>query len=157
MAATINIYSCVTEHLNRGTIDPDSDTFYVVFMTSAYTPNLNGHTQIADLNLGATEYSPTQFGYTAGGVALASFTVSRTNNITTVSVPNFTLTSAGGTLPAWRYYAICDGATRNGVVKPLLCYGLGNDAGGGTDIAAKPDGAGFTLRWNASGLYRTQS
>lgn len=154
MAATINIYSCLTEHLNKGTVDPDSDQFLITFHTSSYTPSTNGHTQFSDLT---NEYSSTQFGYTSGGLVVANgLTVSRTNNITTVSLANFTLTSSGGTLPAWRYYVVRANVTRNGVTGPLVCYGLGNDTSGGTDIAAKPDGAGFTLRWNASGLYRTQ-
>lgn len=157
MAATINIYSCLTEHLNRSTIDPDTDQFLITFLKSSYTANINSHTQLSDLNLASNEFSITQFGYTAGGMVCSPLTVSRTNNITTVSLPNFTLTSAGGTLPVWRTYAIFANVARNSVTGPLVCYGLGNDASGGTDIGPKVDGAGFTLRWNVSGLYRVQS
>lgn len=154
MAATIDIYYALTEHLNRGTIDPDSDSFKIGFLKSTYTVNLSTHAQLSDLVLASNEFSTTQFGYTAGGIVCSPFTVTRSTNTTTISLPNFTLTSSGGTLPVWRRYFIYADVTRNGITGPLVCGGLGHDDN--TDVGPKVDGAGFTLRWNAGNLYRTQ-
>lgn len=154
MAATINVYSAYAQHLNEGTIDPNSDQFLITLHTSGYTPNTNGHAQFSDLT---NEYSTTQFGYTAGGLVVANgLIITRSGNITTADLADFTLLSSGGTLPAWRYYVVRANVSRNGFVGPLAFWGLGNDTGGGTDVAAKVDGASWTLRWNVNGAYRVQ-
>lgn len=56
------IYNSFLEDLNEGTIDPDTDTFKAMLVTSAYTPNKDTHTKRSDVT---DEVSGT--GYVAGG------------------------------------------------------------------------------------------
>ena len=53
-----------------GAVDLDGDTFKVMLVTSAYTPNIDAHAKRSDVT---NEVTGT--GYTAGGVALASVAV----------------------------------------------------------------------------------
>lgn len=60
------IYTSFFEDLARGAIDLDTDTFYWMLTTSAYTENKDTHTKRSDVT---NEVTGT--GYTAGGTAAA--------------------------------------------------------------------------------------
>lgn len=68
------LYNSFPYELSRGNIDLDTDTFYIMLVTSAYTFNQDTHTRRSDIT---NEVAGT--GYTAGGQALASITVTQDN------------------------------------------------------------------------------
>ncbi len=156
MAGTLNIFAAFEEHRGRSTVDCDSDQLYLVLLKNTYTPNLTGHSVLADLTLASNEITPGG-GYPANGVLIGTFSIARAGNTTTYDLPDFTLTAVGGAIPVWRYYAIYFPVTRNGVTNPLFGYGLGNDAGGGTDVTEKLEGASNIWRWNPSGVWRANT
>jgi hypothetical protein len=56
------IYNSFLEDLNRGAIDPDTDTIKVMLVSASYTPDVDAHTKRSDITnevVGA--------GYVAGG------------------------------------------------------------------------------------------
>lgn len=57
-----------------GRVDLDTDTFKVMLVTSAYSPNIDTHTKRSDVT---NEVSGT--GYTAGGATLSSVTLTQDN------------------------------------------------------------------------------
>lgn len=63
--ASLIFDSCVDDAA-RGLVDFDSDTFYVMLVTSSYTPNKKTHTRRSDVT---NEVVGT--GYAAGGIASA--------------------------------------------------------------------------------------
>lgn len=88
------IYNSAVFDAVRGPIDFDTDTFYVMLVTSAYTPNKDTHTRRSDVTnevVGA--------GYTAGGSASAATVtdVTASDNLTVafaaVAWPTSTITA----------------------------------------------------------------
>lgn len=77
------------DDVHRGNIDCDTDTFYVLLTSSAYTENQGAHTKRNDVT---NEVSGT--GYTAGG---ASVTVTVTKD---TGLHKITLSLGGATWPA---------------------------------------------------------
>jgi hypothetical protein len=63
-------YNYAKTYLMNGAVDLDTDTIHVALVTSAYTPNIDTHDFFNDVT---NEVTGT--GYTAGGQALASKTV----------------------------------------------------------------------------------
>jgi hypothetical protein len=82
------------EDVNEGRIDFDSDTFYVMLVTSTYTPDKDTHTKRSNVT---NEVSGT--GYTAGGQAVTVTTALDTANdrfdvsFTDVTWPSSTITA----------------------------------------------------------------
>lgn len=68
------LYNSAKRDLINGTIDLDTDTINIMLVTSTYSQNIDTHTKRSDIT---NEVSGT--GYTAGGVALASKTVTADN------------------------------------------------------------------------------
>jgi len=79
------IYNSFVEDVNRGNIDPDTDTFRMLLVTSGYTPNKDAHGKRSDVT-----NQVTGTGYTAGGITVTC-TVARNN-----STDQVTLTFAAG-------------------------------------------------------------
>jgi len=79
------IYNSFVEDVNRGNIDPDTDTFRMLLVTSGYTPNKDAHGKRSDVT-----NQVTGTGYTAGGITVPC-TVARNN-----STDQVTLTFAAG-------------------------------------------------------------
>lgn len=130
------IYTSFKRDIMNGAIDLDTDTVKVMLVTSSYTVSA-AHTKRSDIT---NEVSGT--GYTAGGVAIGSPTV--TNVSTTgvfdgndVSWTTSTITARGAVL-----YKSRGGASS---ADELLCYlDFGSD---------KVSTAGtFSIVWNASGI-----
>ena len=93
------IYNSAVFDAIRGPIDFDTDTFYVMLVTSAYTPNKDTHTKRSDVTnevVGA--------GYTAGGAASAATVtdVTASDNLTvafaSVNWPAATITAAAAVI-----------------------------------------------------------
>lgn len=59
------VYNSMLEDLARGAIDFDTDTFYVMLVTNAYTANKDTHVKRSDVTANET----TGTNYTAGGSA----------------------------------------------------------------------------------------
>jgi len=75
------IYNSAVDDMARGAIDFDSDTFKVLLVTSAYSPNKD-----TDLKRSAVTNEVTGTGYTAGGVTTAcTVTKSTANDRVTLS------------------------------------------------------------------------
>lgn len=68
------IYNSFKTNLMNGNIDLDTNSFKCMLVTSAYTPNQDMHVDRADVT---NEVTGT--GYTAGGVALTSLSVTQDN------------------------------------------------------------------------------
>jgi hypothetical protein len=145
-AATITLYDHFTlRMLDATNILLPSGTFKWTLHTSAYTPS-GAHAVYADL----TNELATGFGYTNGGLAVASpaLTTVTTND----SKFNFTSpvwTATGGSIPAWRYAVLRRSDTVNSLVGPLIAYVLGDSAP--ADIPATTDTNPLTFTVNAGG------
>ena len=138
MAVTSHFYPKTQEALAKAAANLSTDSLKVMLL-SAYTFS-NTHATMADVLAAGTEATGT--GYTAGGQALASVTLSTTGNVTTLDCAD----------PSWAASTI------------TAAYAVFYDAAGGTDATNLPicywdlggsqsstDGA-FTLTINASGL-----
>ena len=68
------VYNSFKRDIANGSIDLDTDTINVMLVTSSYSPTIDTHTKRSDIT---NEVTGT--GYTAGGQALASKTVTADN------------------------------------------------------------------------------
>jgi len=88
-------YNNYHEELGKGGINYTADTFYVMLMTSAYTPNVDTEAFRSDLS---NEASGTN--YTAGGQAVASVTWTQDNTDNRAVLDFANLVFANVTLPS---------------------------------------------------------
>lgn len=107
------LYTNFKKYTVNGTIDLDSDTFYIALLSSSYSPSASNDT-FSDVS----SYEITGTGYTAGGIALTGVTlnVSGTEVIWTATNPvwtNVTFTA--------RYAVIYKSGTTNSITNPLVC------------------------------------
>jgi len=143
-AGAWKVYGNAVEKIADGTIDLDTDTFRMVLLTSAYTPNQSTHT--AWSNVSTAEVSGT--GYDANG-KLITQSVSRSNLVVTFncddqSWPSSTITT--------KYAVIVRDADGDGTLVAgdlLLCYS-DLDTGGGS--LSTVDGT-FSVSINESGVF----
>lgn len=122
-------------------IDWDSDTIKVALLTSAYTPNQDGHDYFDDVV--ANEVAGA--GYIAGGQALASKTAVYDGTTNTVRFDAADASWANSTLTA-RYAVVYDDAGATNGQKALIAY---FDF---TTDRASSNGE-FTVRWGADGVF----
>lgn len=134
------VYNNAKELFLLGDLHLDTDTINVALMTSAYTPNIDTDVFFNDID--ANEASGT--GYTAGGMALASKTVTQDNTNDRAAFDAADTEWTTITITA-RYYVIyVDGATA-GVNDYLIGYesfGSDQSATAGT----------FTIQWDTTGI-----
>lgn len=122
-------------------VDFDSDTIKVMLTTSSYTPNQDTHVYKSDVT---NEVSGT--GYTAGGQALASKTVTYDSATNTVIMDAADTVWSASTITA-RYAVIYDDAGASDATKVLLGYvDFGSDQ--------SSTSGNFTLTWDATGIIR---
>lgn len=138
MAVTAHFYPKTQEALAKAAANLSTDSLKVMLL-SAYTFS-NTHATMADVLAAGTEATGT--GYTAGGQALTSVTLSTSGNVTTLdcadpSWPTSTITAA--------FAVFYDAAGGTDSTNIPICYW---DLGGSQ---SSTDGA-FTLTINASGL-----
>ena len=119
----------------NGTIDLDSDSFKVMLVYQAYTPNIDTHTKASDVS---NEISGT--GYTAGGRALSGVSVSQDNGNDEGVWDGANVIWASSSLSAYGAVIYDTTAASN-----LICYfdfGSYQVSSSGT----------FTISWNAEGI-----
>lgn len=123
-------------------VDWDTDTIKVALVSSSYTPNQDSHDYWDDVV--ANEVTGT--GYTAGGQALASKTISydSASNVITLDAADTVWSSA--TITA-RYAVIYDDSGATNSQKALIGYlDFGSDQ--------SSTNAAFTITWDATGIAR---
>lgn len=122
-------------------IDFDSDTIKVMLVTSAYTPNQDTHDYLDDVV--ANEVTGT--GYTAGGQALTSKTVTYDASTNTVKFDAADVTWGSSSITA-RYAVVYDDAPSTNATKPLIAYFDFT-----TDRASS--NGDFIVRWGTDGIF----
>lgn len=139
------VYGGGNEAIHEGAIDLDTHTFVITLHTSSYTPNQSTHTTWADVS--ASEVSGA--GYTAGGQALSSVTVTRSGLAVTFDAADVTWTTATITAK----YAVITKRAGGSLVSGdlLLCYCDLDEGGGSVSSTA----ANFAVNMNASGIFVT--
>jgi hypothetical protein len=109
------IYNSFVDDMARGAIDLDTDTFKVLLVTSAYTPNKD-----TDLKRSAVTNEVTGTGYTAGGVTTAcTVTKSTANDRVTLSFAAVNWASSTITARGAVIYKSRGGASS---ADELVCY-----------------------------------
>ena len=148
---TLNFYGKYHLYLLNDSVELSADTLNVALLTSAYTPVPNSDgiwTDISSNEIAAGN------GYSSGGLALANVTFSLTAGAPpAVFSANNTIwtASGGGSISAWRYFVIYSGATHNGIVKPLIVYGYGDNTP--QDVPATPSGKTLNIDWNNGNIF----
>lgn len=140
MAVTAKWYGqALLKALNKE-IDFDTDTIKVMLCTSAYGPDQDAHVY-KDVSV-TSEVTGT--GYTAGGAALASKTITYTAATNIIALDAADVTWAASTLTA-RYAVIYDDSPASN--KPLLAY---------VDFGAdqSSNNGNFTITWDANGILK---
>lgn len=136
------IYGSLIAKAFNKEVDFDSDTIKVALVGSGYTPNQDTHDYWDDVV--ASEV--TGSGYTAGGQALASKTVTydSATNVTVLDAAD--VTWASSTITA-RYAVVYSDAGVTNATKVLLGYvDFGSDQ--------SSTSGNFTLTWDSTGIFR---
>lgn len=140
MAVTAKWYGqSLLKALNKE-INWSADTIKVMLCTSAYVPNQDTHIY-KDVSV-TSEVTGT--GYTAGGVALASKTMTYDAPTNVIALDAADVTWASSTITA-RYAIIYDDSPASN--KPLLAY-----VDFGADQAS--NNGNFTITWDAAGIMK---
>lgn len=109
------IYNSFADDLCKGNVNPNSDTFYAMLVTSSYTPNKDTHTKRSDVT---NEVTGT--GYTAGGKAVTvTLTKDTANDREDLDFTDLTWTSSTITAAAAVIYKRRGGASS---ADELVCY-----------------------------------
>lgn len=123
-------------------VDWDSDTIKVALLTSSYTPNQDTHDYFDDVS----SYEITGTGYTTGGQALASKTVTydSANNVVILDAADTTWSSSTVTA---RYAVIYDDSGSTAGSKALIGY---------VDFSSDQSSTNgnFTITWDSTGIVR---
>lgn len=133
--------SMLAKALNKE-IDWDTDDIKVSLHTSTYVPDQDVHDYYDDV--AATEVTGT--GYTAGGISLATKTLTydAANNVIVLDAAD--VTWGASTITA-RYAVIYDNTPTTAATKPLLGY---------VDFVSDQSSTNgnFTITWDATGIFR---
>lgn len=121
-------------------VDFDTDEIKVMLLSSAYTPNQDGHDYLDDI----TTNEVTGAGYTAGGKVLANKSVTYDSATNTLKLDADDVSWANSTITA-RYAVVYDNAGATNAQKVLLAY---FDF---TTDRASSNGE-FVIRWGADGI-----
>jgi hypothetical protein len=148
MASSITLFNKLTEHLAKGIINLETDTIKLALLTSSWTPD-------ATLDvLGDILVSPspeaTGSGYSQGGSALASQTVTLTDSPAKTVFDAADLTFSA--LTATFRYGILYANKSTGspaIVDPLIAYILFDTSP--ADIVVS--GVDWKVQWNAAGIF----
>lgn len=133
------VYNSFKRDIANGSIDLDTDTINVMLVTSSYAPNIDTHTKRSDIT---NEVTGT--GYTAGGQALASKTVTAdtTNDRGVFDAADTTWTTATITARGAVLYKSRGGASSADEL--IAYYDFGADY---TSTASD-----FVIQWGATGI-----
>jgi hypothetical protein len=140
--ATSKAYLNLAKAIFNKEVDFDTDTVKVALLSSSYTPNQTGHAYFSDIS--AYEVSGT--GYTAGGQALASKTVTldAANRVLVLDAAD--VTWANSTITA-RYAVVYDDSGATASQKALIGY---------IDLVSDQasNNGNFVIQWDATGIVR---
>jgi hypothetical protein len=133
------IYNSFKRDVMNGSLDLDTDTINVMLVTATYTPNIDTHTKRSDVT---NEVTGT--GYSAGGAALASKTVTAdtTDDEGVFDAADLTWATATITARGAVLYKARGGAASADEL--LFYFDFGSDI---TSTAGN-----FTITWNAEGI-----
>lgn len=143
-AGSWKVYGAAAEAVAKGTVDLDTNTFRMVLVTSAHTPNQSTHSTWADMS--ANEATGT--GYTSSG-KLLTCTVTRSSLVVTFDCDDQSWTTS--TITA-KYAVIVKDADANGTLAStdaLVAY-CDLETGGGS-ISTTAGTLAITI--NASGVF----
>lgn len=140
MAATGKFFGKAFLALFNKEIDWDSDTIKVLLTTSAYTPDQDAHDYKDDVT---DEVSGT--GYSAGGQALSSKTITYTSATNKITLDAADVQWASSSITA-RHAVIYDDTPATAATKPLLGYQSET-----SDVVST--NGNWDLIWNASGIF----
>lgn len=138
-------YESFREYVGDGTIDLDTDTFYIAFYLSTSNAATLTNSVLADL----TNQVANGNGYVTNGQALDSVTWTRSGATVTFDAADEVFTASGGSITA-RFAVIYKSGTANAITNPLVCYSLLDTTP--ADVTAT-DGNTLTIAFNASGIF----
>lgn len=138
MAVSAKVYGKFLTSLANKEVDLDSDTLKVMLCTSTYTPDQDAHIYKSSVT---NEVVGT--GYTAGGLALASKTITYTGATNVIALDAADLSWATSTITA-RYAVIYDstGTDATSALLGWVDFGVDTSSSGGP----------FNITWDAAGL-----
>lgn len=140
-------YNTVREYMLDGTLDFNSDTFYMALFTNG--SNCNDPTLVSPIYGSLTNEVANTNGYTTGGFLLTSPTLSVVGAVTTWTVGNGVWTATGGPFTC-RYAVIYVLGTVNTIVNPLVCFTTLDNTP--LDVVVNA-GSTLTVQINASGVF----
>lgn len=140
MAVTAFLYGSFPAKLANKEIDWDTDTVKVALCTSTYTPNQDTNGYFSDVT---NEVVGT--GYTAGGVTLASKTVTYTAGTNVTAFDAADVSWAASTITA-RYAVIYVDTAGAASTDPLIGY-----VDFGEDVSSSS--GTFSITWAAGGIF----
>ena len=145
MAVTHTIYDNAHENMMLNDLGAlDADTIQATLHDSSYTFDEANHDAFADI----TNELSTANGYTNGGQALASKTVTLAAGTTTFDANDLVWTASGGSI-VFRRLVLWNTTPTTPTADPVISSVLGDDSPG--DITTT-DGNTLTIAWNASGI-----
>lgn len=141
MAVSAKLYGKFMLSLHNKEVDIDTDSLKAMLCTSSYAPDQDAHDYKDDVT---NEITGT--GYTAGGVALSSVTVTYTgaSNVFKFDAAD-SVWGPGATLTA-RYLVIYDASPGSDATRPLVGY---VDFGADVSVSAGT----LTIQWDAAGIF----
>jgi hypothetical protein len=147
-AGAFQKYSVLTQYISDGTLDLNTDAFsFALFASSSNALSaLATAVKLADL----TNQLATANGYTAGGKALTSITLTRSGAVTTFDAADVVWNATGGPISA-HYGVVYKLGTANGVVNPLVCVAALNT--GAADVIAQA-GDPLTVTFPVTGILQ---
>lgn len=141
------VYNVLKLGLAVGDINLGSDTFKVLLVTDSYTPDIDAHEDLADINAIAGAEIANGNGYLTGGQTLANVDVDvdLTNDRAFFTADDVTWATATITARG----AIIYKDTGVAATSKLICY---KDFGSNKTAS----GGDFTIAWDATGILRIQ-
>ena len=136
-------FSAAVEAVTKANLDLDGSTIVATLHGASWTPAVNADDTWSDLS--ASEFA-TAGGYTAGGQALTSITVTRAAAVTTFDAADVTWSAL--TMSNVKYLVLTRRAGGSLVAGDLLLAYMELEAGG----VVSPSAQNLTVAWNASGI-----
>ena len=148
MASSITLFNKLTEYLAKGVINLETDTVKLALLTSSWTPDATLDILGDILVSPSPEASGT--GYTQGGQALASQTVTLTDSPakTVFDAADLTFTALNATFRYGILYANKSTGSP-AIVDPLIAYILFDTTP--ADIVVS--GVDWKVQWNAASIF----
>jgi hypothetical protein len=136
-------FSAAVEAVTKANLDLDGSTIVATLHGASWTPAVNADDTWSDLS--ASEFA-TAGGYTAGGQALASITVTRSGAVTTFDAADVTWSAL--TMTNVKYLVLTRRAGGSLAAGDLLLGYMELESGG----VVSPSAQNLTVAWNASGI-----